>query len=118
MKEITRLQNEEQERQWNRKQKEYELETERQKKKNRLECVEMRKELEKKAFELQKTTYVNMLGSETLENHVPAFNRKWLKERILTDLPHLKSIRQKDRRKSAVIYSPEACDEEMVRGVM
>jgi len=64
------------------------------------------------------TTYVNMLGSETLENHVPAFNRKWLKERILTDLPHLKSIRQKDRRKSAVIYSPEACDEEMVHDAM
>ena len=39
LKETTRLQNEEQERQWNRKQKEYELETERQKKKNRLECV-------------------------------------------------------------------------------
>ncbi|KAL8597167.1 hypothetical protein ACOMHN_050503 [Nucella lapillus] len=64
------------------------------------------------------TRYVNMLGSETLENHVPAFNRKWLKERILTDLPHLKSIRQKDRRKSAVIYSPEACDEEMVHDAM
>ncbi|KAL8604465.1 hypothetical protein ACOMHN_042294 [Nucella lapillus] len=64
------------------------------------------------------TTYVNMLGSETLENHVPAINRKWLKERILTDLPHLKSIRQKDRRKSAVIYSPEACDEEMIHDAM
>ena len=64
------------------------------------------------------TTYVNMLGSEALENRVPAFNRKWLKKRILRDLPHLKSVRQKDRRKSTVIYSPEACDEEMVHDAM
>lgn len=33
-------------------------------------------------------------------------------------MPHLKSIPQKDHRKSAVIYSPEACDEEMVPDAM
>lgn len=64
------------------------------------------------------TTYVNMFRSDVLENHVPAFNSKLLKEKILTNPPHLKSIRQKDRRKSAVLYSPEACDEEMVHEAM
>ncbi|XP_034057156.1 uncharacterized protein LOC117536421 [Gymnodraco acuticeps] len=60
------------------------------------------------------TTYINMLGSEVLETHLPAFSRKWLKERILTALPHLKSVRQKDRRKPAILYSPYACEEDMV----
>lgn len=64
------------------------------------------------------TTYVNMLGPEGLKYHVPAFNRKWLKERILTDLPHLNSVLQKDRRKSAVLYSPKACHQSMVHTAM
>ena len=36
--------------------------------------------------------YVNMLGTEGLENHIPTFNRKWLKH-ILNALPHLESWR-------------------------
>lgn len=64
------------------------------------------------------TTYVNMLGTEGLETHVPTLNRKWLKEQILNALPHLKSCLQKDRRKSAVIYSPEACEASMVHCAM
>ena len=60
------------------------------------------------------TPYVNMLGKEGLENHVPTFNRKWLKEKTLNALPHLKSCLQKNRRKSAVLYSLEVCEESMV----
>ena len=46
------------------------------------------------------------------------FYRKWLKEKILNALPHLKSSLQENRRKSAVLYSPEACEESMVRSAM
>ena len=61
------------------------------------------------------TTYINMLGGiEALENHVPTFTRKWLKNKILSELPKVKSVLQKNRRKPAVLYSPEACEEEMV----
>ncbi|PIK48214.1 hypothetical protein BSL78_14922 [Apostichopus japonicus] len=60
------------------------------------------------------TTYLNMLGADGLENHSPAFTRKWLKEKILTELPSVKSFLQTDRRKSAVLYSPDACEEGMV----
>ncbi len=60
-------------------------------------------------------TYINMLGgTEALENHVPTFARKWLKNKILSELPRVKSVLQKDRRIPAVLYSPEACEEEMV----
>ena len=61
---------------------------------------------------------VVLMFSKALENHEPAFTRKWLKERILTALPHLKYVLQKDRRESAVLYSPEACEEEMVHAAM
>lgn len=64
------------------------------------------------------TTYVNMLGAEAMENHVPTFNRKWLKDMILNALPHLKSCLQKNRRKSAVLYSPNACQDSMVNSAM
>ncbi len=53
-------------------------------------------------------------GTEALENHVPTFTRKWLKNKILSELPRVKSILQKDKRKPAVLYSPEAYEEEMV----
>lgn len=60
-------------------------------------------------------TYVNMLGGvEALESHVPTFTRKWLKDKILSELPNVKSVLQPNRRKSAVLYSPEACEEGMV----
>lgn len=60
------------------------------------------------------TTYVNLLGTEGFENHVPTFNRKWMKNKIFDSLPHLKSC----RRKAAVLYSPEACEEIMVNSTM
>ena len=45
-------------------------------------------------------TYVNMLhlgGTEALENHSPAFTRQWwLKDRILSELPHVTSVRQRN----------------------
>lgn len=41
-------------------------------------------------------TYVTLLGgSEALANHSPAYSRRWLKEIILSELPELKSARQK-----------------------
>ncbi|XP_069603021.1 uncharacterized protein [Ranitomeya imitator] len=64
------------------------------------------------------TTYLNMLGIEGVENHKPTFTRKWLKEIIMNALPHLKSCLSKNRRESAVLYSPEACEEIMVNSAM
>ena len=47
------------------------------------------------------TTYINMLGGiEALENHVPTFTRKWLKNKILSELTKVKSFLQKNRRKT------------------
>ena len=45
-------------------------------------------------------TYVSMLhlgGTEVLENHSPpAFTKQWLKGRILSELPHVTSVRQRN----------------------
>ena len=61
------------------------------------------------------TTYLNILGGfEQLDKHHPAYCRRWLKEKVLSELPHLASVLSKERRKSSVLYSPEACDEDMV----
>ena len=61
------------------------------------------------------TTYVNLLGGkDALEHHVPTFSRKWLKNRILQALPNVRSVLQKNRRKSSILYSPETCEEDMV----
>ena len=49
-----------------------------------------------------------MLGRDGFDKDSPAFNRAWLKEKILTDLPGVSPVLQKDRRKSAVIYAPES----------
>ena len=38
----------------------------------------------------------------------------WLKDKILSELPNVKSVRQKDRRKPSLLYCPEACEEDMV----
>lgn len=57
------------------------------------------------SMDIIETTYLNMLGADGLENHSPAFTRKWLKEKILTELPSVKSVRQTDRRKLTVLYS-------------
>lgn len=64
------------------------------------------------------TTYVNMLGTEGLENHSPSFSRKWLKEKSLAELPHVKSVLQKNRAKPAVLYCPAACEEDLVHSVL
>ena len=65
------------------------------------------------------TTYMNMLGGpDALANHFPAYSRHWLKERILLELPHVTSVRQKDRRKPSILYSPDACESEMVQSVL
>ena len=63
-------------------------------------------------------TYVSMLhvgGTEALKNHSPAFTRQWLKDRILSELPHVKSVRPRNMRSPAVLYCPEACDADMVQ---
>ena len=63
-------------------------------------------------------TYVSMLhlgGTEALENHSPAFTRQWLKDRILSELPHVKSVRQRNMRSPAFLYCPEACDAGMLQ---
>ena len=66
-------------------------------------------------------TYVSMLhfgGTESLEDHSPAFTRQWLKDRILSELPHVKSVRQINMRSPAVLYCPEACDADMLQSAI
>jgi len=53
-------------------------------------------------------------GSEEAQKHTPTLTRQWLKDKILQELPSVKSVRQKDRRKPSVLYCPEACEEDMV----
>ena len=53
-------------------------------------------------------TYVNMLGgAEALANHNPPYIRQWLKDKILSELPNVKSALQKNRRKPALLYCPD-----------
>ena len=63
------------------------------------------------------TTYINMLGTDSVENHVPAYMYT-LKNYILKALPHLKSCLQENRRRSAVLYFPQACEEGMLHSAM
>lgn len=64
-------------------------------------------------------TYITMLGgSLEAQKHTPTLTRQWLKEQILQDLPNVKSVRQKDRRKPSVLYCPEVCEEDMVHMYM
>lgn len=77
---------------------------------------------EKKAYlpmdDIEKT-YISMLGGEEeAEKHKPKLTRQWLKDKILSELPNVKSVRQKDRRKPSVLYNPEACEEDMVHTSM
>lgn len=42
-------------------------------------------------------TYITLLGgSEALADHFPAYSRRWLQETVLSELPELKSARQKN----------------------
>ncbi len=61
------------------------------------------------------TTYISMLGGrDEAQKHTPTLTRQWLKDKILSELPTVKSVRQKDRRKPSLLYCPEACEEDMV----
>ena len=61
------------------------------------------------------TTYISMLGGkDEAQKHIPTLTRQWLKDKILPELPTVKSTRQKDRRKPSLLYCPEACEEDMV----
>ncbi len=64
------------------------------------------------------TTYANVIGAEGMQNHTPAFSRQWLKEKILAQIPNVKSVLQKNRRKPAVLYSPSACGEDLVNSAI
>ena len=60
-------------------------------------------------------TYISMSGgTDAMKNHSPAFTRQWLKDKILSELPGVKSVRQKNMRSPAVLYCPEACETDMV----
>ena len=60
-------------------------------------------------------TYISMLGGRyEAQKQIPTLTRQWLKDKILSELPTVKSVRQKDRRKPSVFYCPEACEEDMV----
>jgi len=60
-------------------------------------------------------THISMLmGSEEAQKHNPTLTSQWLKDKILQELPSVKSVRQKDRRKSSVLCYPEDCEEDMV----
>ena len=62
------------------------------------------------------TTYISMLGGEEeAQKHTPTLTRQWLKDKILSELPTVTSVRQKDKRKPSFLYCPAACEEDMVR---
>ena len=64
-------------------------------------------------------TCTSMLGSsDEAQKHIPTLTRQWLKDKILSELPTVKSARQKDRRKTSVLYCPEACEEDVVYSSM
>ena len=61
-------------------------------------------------------TYLSLLGgTDALASHSPAFRRKWLKEKTLSELPGVKSVRQKNMRLLAVLYCPGACEAHLVQ---
>ena len=65
------------------------------------------------------TTYVNMLGGpEALANHSPAFTRHWLKDKIMAELPSIRSVLQKSRRSPAILNCPAACEADMVQSAI
>jgi hypothetical protein len=64
------------------------------------------------------TTKINMLGGEdVLATHFLIFTRQWLKEGILSELPSTTSARKKNMRKP-IIYSPKACEKDIVRATL
>ncbi len=66
-------------------------------------------------MDIVETTYISMLGGiDEAKKHTPTLTRQWLKDQILSELPTVKSVRQKDRRKPSILYCPEACEEDMI----
>ncbi|KAH3891909.1 hypothetical protein DPMN_016019 [Dreissena polymorpha] len=65
------------------------------------------------------STYISMLGgSDEAEKHTPTLIRQWLKDKVLSELPSVTSVRQKNRQKPSVLYCPEACEGDMVNTSM
>ena len=63
------------------------------------------------------TTYISMLGgSKATEKYTPTLTRQWLKDKIIQELPSVKTVT--DRRKPSVVYCPEACEEDLVHTSM
>ena len=52
-------------------------------------------------------------GTEAMKSHKPVFSRKWLKNKILIELPWLKSVTP-NIRKPSIIYCPDVCEASMV----
>ena len=66
-------------------------------------------------MDIIETTYISMLGGRyEAQKQIPTLTRQWLKDKILSELPTVKSVRQKDRRKPSVFYCHEGCEEDMV----
>ncbi len=57
-------------------------------------------------------------GLEALANHSPAYTRQWLKDKVMAELPSIRSVLQKDRRNAPVLYSPAACEADMVQSAI
>ena len=57
-------------------------------------------------------------GNNALDNHTPPYRRHWLKYHILTELPNVTSVNQKNRRKSSVLFCPQACDVSLVQSAL
>ena len=53
-------------------------------------------------------------GRDEAQKHTPTLTRQWLKDKILSELSTVKSVRQQDRRKPSLLYCPAACEEDMV----
>jgi len=67
----------------------------------------------------REATHISILGgSEEALKHNATPTRQWLKDKVLQELPSVKSARQKDRWKPSVLYYPGAWEEDMVHTSM
>ena len=55
-------------------------------------------------------------GKTVIEHDKPEFNRKWLKESIMSSLPQIALGNNKDN--VSILYSPEACKDDIVISAM
>ncbi len=63
---------------------------------------------------MRQLTYLCWVAFDEAKKHTPTLTRQWLKDQILSELPTVKSVRPKDRRKPSILYCPEACEEDMI----